>query len=242
MINISRHPDTPESLKTPEIQGYIKKAILYISDPINNSKPKKPISYRSSDLLEAFDRDFYSKCYLTEDKYANSWIMDIEHFIPQNERADLVYEWTNLFPADHYTNMIKPRITPVGGYLNPCDPNDDVEKDIIYTLSSYGENPDFNPSDNANIKAINTCNLLNRVHNGHDKDTKNGTANLRHSIHKRYIEILNKICEWHSAPEGSQEKSQAGRELKEFLSRKASFTMLMRSMPAVRRLPSAFLD
>ena len=30
--------------------------------------------------------------------------MDLSIF-PQAERPDLVYEWTNLFPAEHYTNM-----------------------------------------------------------------------------------------------------------------------------------------
>lgn len=242
MINISRQPYAPESLNTIEIQSYISDAVLYMNDSENNPKPNKPISYRSSDLLVAFDRDFHSKCYLTESKYVNSWIMDIEHFIPQNERPDLIYEWTNLFPAEHYSNMIKPRATPNGGYLNPCDPNDDVENEIFYTLSAYGEDPCFEPVNKRNTKATNTCNLLNRVHNGHNDDTKNGTADLRHSIHKKYIDILKKICDWNFARNGSQEKSQIARELRELLSRKSSYTMLMRSMPAVRQLPADFLD
>lgn len=242
MININRRIANPGSLLTAEIQQYIQDAVLYMNDPINNPKPNKPTSYRNSDLLEAFDEDFFSKCYLTEMKFANSWIMDIEHFIPQNERPDLVYEWTNLFPAEHYTNMIKPRSTPNGGYLNPCDPADDVENEIIYTLSLYGTDPYFEPLDNNNIKAVNTCNLLMRVHNGHDTTTQNATKNLRHSIQKKYIEVLNKIIEWKDHNDGTQEKVQAKRELKDLLSRKYSFTMLLRSMPAVRQLPLEILD
>lgn len=242
MININRRTEIPQSLVTTEIQQYIEQAILYLNDSVNNTKPEKPTSYRNSDLLIAFEEDFYSKCYLTEMKFANSWIMDIEHFIPQNERPDLVYEWTNLFPAEHYSNMIKPRSTPNGGYLNPCDPADDVENEIIYTLSLYGADPYFEPRNRNNIKAVNTCNLLNRVHNGHDNKTQNATKNLRHSIQKKYIEVLNKIIEWNNYNDESQEKFQAKRELQDLLSRKYSFTMLLRSMPAVRQLPPEILE
>src|SRR5690606_35693430 len=128
-----------------EIKDYIQKAIEYLNDPVTKVKPEKPTSYRGSDLLDAFDHDFHAKCYLTEQKFENSWSMDIEHFTPQSERPDLVYEWNNLFPAEHYTNMIKPRITPVGGYLNPCDSNEDVEHNIVYSLSIHGFDPDFQP-------------------------------------------------------------------------------------------------
>lgn len=242
MINIERNAVAPASLNTDEIRDYINAAIQYLNDPDNLPKPEKPVPYRNSDLLEAFDRDFFSKCYLTEQKFPNSWIMDIEHFIPQNERPDLVYDWGNLFPAEHYTNMIKPRRTPVGGYLDPCDPNEDVEQEIVYCLSVYGTDPDFYPRNNMNTKAINTCNLLKRVHNGHDDNSKNGTAALRHAIHKKYIEILNKIIEYQRHQPGTQDKIQAFRELRDLLSRHSSFTMLCRSIPAVLHLNEDLFD
>ena len=242
MINAQRQADSPSSLNTAEIQNYILAATLYLDDMANNPKPEKPVSYRNSDLLEAFDENFYSKCYLTEQKFATSWSMDIEHFLPQSERPDLVYDWSNLFPAEHYSNMTKPRKTPLGGYLNPCIAEEDVENDILYTLSTYGHDPYFEARDNQNQKAINTCNLLNRIHNGHDEATIKATSNLRHAIQKKYIDILNKIIEWKNCTDGSQEKVQAKRELKDLLSRKSSFTMLLRSIPAVRQLPAEFLD
>ncbi|TAE19501.1 MAG: hypothetical protein EAZ95_01765 [Bacteroidetes bacterium] len=246
MINIQRSPIAPASLQTAEIQAYIQDAIAYLQDKEQNPnnptvpKPEKPPAYRNSDLLEAFDRDFFSKCYLTEEKFVNAWIMDIEHFVGKAERPDLTFEWTNLFPASHQANMLKPRKTPAGGYLNPCE--DDVETEILYSLSAYGEKPYFEAKDTTNQKAVNTCALLDRVHNGHDKDTQQATAQLRHVIQKKYMDILNKILEWKDAKEGSQEKLQAKRELKDLLSRKASFTMLLHSMPAVRRLPPDFFD
>ncbi|HBC85938.1 MAG TPA: hypothetical protein DCZ94_03185 [Lentisphaeria bacterium] len=243
MVNISRGLEVPASLSTHEIKLYIDQVILFKNDPVNNPKPEKPVSYRNSDLLSAFDRDFYSKCYLTEMKYVNSWSMDIEHFIPQSECPELVYEWKNLFPADHYSNMIKPRNTPTGGYLNPCEPTEDVESEIKYSLSSLGADPHFEASNVRNRKALNTCELLERIHNGHDEPTKNATSDLRHAIHKKYIEILNKIIKWQAHPEGTQEKYQAKRELRDLLSRKSSFTMLCRSIPAVREyLPADIYD
>jgi hypothetical protein len=243
MINCTREPDSPTSLNTAEIQQYITDAVAYLADPDNLLKPEKPTRYRNSDLLKAFDRVFYSKCYLTEKQCINSNTMDIEHFIPQAERPDLVYEWTNLFPAEHYANMIKPRVTPEGGYLDPCNPDDDVENEILYSLSPHGFDPYFEAANPLNVKAVNTSNLLNIIHNGHNEKTRTSTLELRHTIHKKYVKILNKICEWKDAVDGSPEKFQAARELRDMLSRKSSFTMLCRSMPAVRRcIPQEFFD
>lgn len=242
MINVVRKPARIASLDSPEIRAYIESSVEYLNGK-RDEKPGKPTTYRTSDLLEAFDNCFHSKCYLTEKKFTNSWAMDVEHFIPQNERPDLVYDWQNLLPADHKANMMKPRATPPGGYLNPADPGDDVENGIVYSLSALGEDPRFAARNPNCDKSVNTVALLDRLHNGHDPDSKKNTAQLRHAIHKKYIRILNKIIEWQGCEDGSQEKFQAERELKDFLSRRSSFTMLCRSIPAVRqRLPSNFFD
>ena len=242
MININRSPNVPMALNTVEIKEYIALSSKYLSDSQNIDKPNKPTSYRTSDLLDAFDRDFFSKCYLTEQAFVNSYVMDIEHFVGQTERPDLIYDWKNLFPAEHLANMNKPRRNPAGGYLNPCETSDNVETEIIYTLSTMGTEPMFEPSNLNNVKAVNTCNLLNRIHNGHDDYSIKSTASLRHAIQKKYCEILNKIVEWQVAL-NEQDKHQHKRELKSLLSRKSSFTMLCRSMPAVRKaLDDSFFD
>ena len=232
MINIKRN-EVPTSLQYPEIRDYIDRTIQHKNDPDNFPKPKPPVSYRDSDVLGAFDRDFFSKCYLTEEKFPNSWSMDIEHFIPQNESPELVYEWSNLFPVAHYANMIKPRKTPEGGYLNPCDAADDVEHDIIYCLLFNDEKPTFMARDRNNVKAVNTCLLLDKVHNGHNFETKQATELLRNAIRKKYFLILNTMLSYHHSPEDSQEKFQALGELRDYLSKEQSFTMLCRSIPAV---------
>lgn len=241
MINVQREAEIPASLSTDQVKKYLSDLALYLQDKENNTEPKKP-PYRNWDVLEAFDRCFYSKCYLTETKKENSWGLEIDHFIPQNERPDLVHEWTNLFPCEHSTNKLRTRRTPEGGYLNPTVIEDDVESMILYSADFQFENISFTPADHSDPKTKNTCELLERVHNGHDALSKMTTANLRAEIRYRANEILKEFDLWRNADEDSDQKQEYKDTLKRFLSRKSSFTMLMRSMPLVQKYCTAFFD
>lgn len=243
MINVQREVNSPTSLTIPEIQQYITHIQAHLADPVNVPKPAVPGSYRNSDLLAAFDRCFHAKCYLTEQWFPNSWCMDVEHFVSQTEDPTKRYAWTNLYPAEHRANKMKPRATPAGGYLDPCAPTDDVENEIFYSVGVMGQAPKFDARDPANAKAVNTANLLNILHNGHDEDTRLATAGLRHEIQKKYDHILNVIINWLASPIGSVLKHQYENELRLHLSRKSSFTMLMRSMvPVINNIPPHILD
>ncbi len=244
MINIERPTEVPASLQSRKIRNYLDLVAQHQADPTQVSKPEKPSEYRNSDILEVFDLHFFSKCYLTEQGFGSAWEMDIDHFVPFNERPDLVFEWTNLYPAAHKANMLKPNKTPEGGYLNPCDANDDVEKEVMYALVQYGVEPRFRAMDPANHKAVNTSALLELLHNGrkYDENSRNNTKHLRTLIKIRYDEIMNAIVKWQGTNDGLQ-KFSAAEEIKALLSRKASFTMLMRSMDAVQvYVPKEFLD
>jgi hypothetical protein len=120
MINIKRTSTIPKSLDKPEIKQYIQELAEYSDNPQNRQEPQKPHSYRNSDILELFDKDFFAKCYLTEEQFVNSWTMDIDHFIPQNERPDLTYEWTNLFPISHCAVVFTGTIPGVLYRLTTC--------------------------------------------------------------------------------------------------------------------------
>lgn len=199
MINVSRGK-RPDSLDRPEIKLYLDELIAHNKlSKEEKLKVQKPDvgAYRNSDVLEAFDRDFFSKCYLTEQKYQNSWAMDIEHFKSKNfgQFPELKYEWTNLYPCSHDANMFKPRNEPVGGYLDPCDENDDVEKEIIYTLGFDGE-ANFDALNSINKKVVNTAHLLDKIHNGSDFESKQKTATLRYYINKKSDEVKELIMEW----------------------------------------------
>lgn len=241
MINLTREETAPASLETQEIKDYLDALALHKENPAN-PKPNKR-AYRNADLLEAFDRCFFKKCYLTEKKFDSSWEMDVEHFISQTEDSTLRYTWSNLFPADHDANMMKPRNTPEGGYLNPCNPNDDVEKGIFYLLTTDGTAIDFKSVDTQNTKAMNTVSLLNRLHNGHDDNSTKKTGGLRNAIRKKTRKILSLIVKWQSLNDNPVLKEQAALELKAMLSRKSSYTMFCRSMPEViHYVPKDFLD
>jgi hypothetical protein len=246
MINVSRG-ERPESLDTPEIKLYLDEVIAYNElskeEKLKATKPDAG-AYRNSDVLEAFDRDFFSKCYLTEQKFPNSWAMDIEHFKSKNfgQFPELKYEWTNLYPCSHDANMSKPRNEPIGGYLDPSDESDDVEKEIVYTLGFNGE-ANFDVLNSINEKAINTVNLLDKIHNGSDFDSRHKKAALRFYINKKSDEVKDLIMEWLDVKGNVEDEIRASRKIKNILSRKSDFTMLLRSLSCVKKyVPNDFLD
>lgn len=246
MINVTRGT-RPPSLDRPEIQEYLERLAEYnLLDETERKKTLKPDAgaYRNSDVLEAFDRDFYSKCYLTEQKFANSWAMDIEHFRSKafGQYPHLKYEWSNLYPCSHDANLLKPKKDPIEGYLDPCDPNDDVEKDIVYTLG-LGGTAFFDPLNDSNIRAKNTVSLLDRVHNGADSDSIKKTAELRFLIAKKAEDVKEAVMEWLHVKGNLEEEIRTSRQIKNLLSRKSDFTMLLRSLACVRKyVPADFLD
>jgi hypothetical protein len=248
MINIERPINSPVSLQTQAIRNYLNRVVIWKNDPTTLPVPDKNVpEYRTSDLIEAFDNYFFAKCYLTEQKFTSSYLMDVEHFHPKNFDAhpELRYEWTNLYPADHNANMSKPRLTPEGGYLDPCNPNDNVETEILYD-SSFGNDKCFFTARNpANLKAINTADLLTRIHNGHNYESKIKTKELRFAIFKHKNYLLKLVINWQDALKRNNEEDvfMYSNRLKELLSRKSAFTMLLRSTPTVRNLiPKEFLD
>jgi hypothetical protein len=246
MINVTRGK-RPESLDRPEIKLYLEEIITY--NQLNKDeklKAQKPDAgaYRNSDVLEAFDRDFYAKCYLTEQKYYSSYSMDIEHFKSKTfgQFPELKYEWTNLYPCSHDANMSKPYNEPIGGYLDPCSSNDDVEREIVYSLEMGGV-AFFDVLNENNIKAVNTCKLLDKIHNGTDDYSKKKTADLRLLISKKEREVINLIMEWLNVKGNIEAEIRASRKIKNILSRKSDFTMLLRSLSCVKKyVPDDFLD
>lgn len=238
MINVTRDLESPESLNTPAIQAYLEACQQYQADQQrspeerNIVKPESGSPYRTNEVLEALHHVFLGKCYLTEKVFESVNEIEIDHFVPRNERPDLKYAWTNLYASDHKANISKAKTTPVGGYLDPCDPADDVERQIVYALS-MDDTPYFRARNDHDQKAINTAELLTRLH----KDLKKAVSD-KHTI------VLRKMAEWGAA----QKQNDAQRvfeleiELKELLSRKSNFTMLVRSSYLVRQLPPEFFD
>ena len=250
MISIER-PPAPVSLNTPEMQQYLVACGAYAAacsvapDPAVVPLPTKPGSYRGSDVLQAFDMYFFSKCYLTEQWYGSSYEMDVDHFVPVNQNPALKFDWNNLFPATHKANMMRPRQWPAGGLLDPC--RDAVETRLVATIGTNGQAPHFEAADAADQAASNTADLLNLLHNGkpNDENSRLNTKHLRVTIAAQYDRVMRAIIHFLSAQTGNnpQRLTNARRDLQLLLSRQAPFTQLMRAMhPVVEYVPPELLD
>ena len=238
MINVTRSPVSPESLNTPTTQAYLEACQQYEADqqrPLEEqiiAKPECGSAYRTDEVLQALYNAFEGKCYLTEKVFESVNEIEIDHFVPRAERPDLKYAWANLYASDHKANISKPKTTPPGGYLDPCNPDDDVEGHILYGLS-MDDTPNFQARDANNQKAVNTAGLLNRLH----KD-------LKKAIQDKHSAVLKMMAEWGTAQKNDDRQRVFELEiaLKELLSRRSNFTMLIRSSYIVRRLPADFFD
>jgi hypothetical protein len=243
MIRLVRPTAIPGSLFLPVVQTYLTAYAAHVANPTTVAKPKKPSNYRSWDVLQIFETDFFAKCYLTEESFYSAGVMDVDHFIPAGQNPNLTFDWNNLFPASHQANMMRPRTLPVGGLLNPCV--DNVEVEITYFLDPFGEDPGFLARDSTNVKAANTVALLNRLHNG-DGTIKSiqGTKHLRVAIQRKFIQVIQAHNEYMIAQSTGtpQEQAQTEHNLRMLLSRRKAFTMLMRSIPAINKNLSHLFD
>lgn len=244
MIELTR-PPVPASLATLEMQQYVTECAAYAANPATTPVPTKPGSYRNSDILQAFDEYFFSKCYLTEQWHGSSYEMDIDHFVPVNQNAALKYEWSNLFPAAHKANMMRPRQWPAGGLLDPC--RDNIAGRLLATIGMLGQDPLFEATDPNDQAARNTADLLNLLHNGRpgDEGSRLNTEHLRVTIAAQYDRVLHAILRFQQAEKlgNLQQLANARRTLRGLLSRQSPFTQLMRAMVAVQEyVPADLLD
>jgi hypothetical protein len=241
MIRVSRPATPPAALAQSKVQAFITELAAHKNDPATTPRPARPSGYRTSDLLEMFDTHFYAKCYLTEQKFASAWEMDVDHLEPVASNPGRVLDWTNLYPADHKANIMRGNYYPTGGLLDPCA--DAVESELRYTLVEQGEKPGFHAADESNIKAVNTAHLLDVIHNGRPSSpaSHKSTIHLRYLIEKRYKTVLETWGEYGHATD-DQSRLEAEDQLRVLLSRKSSFTMLMRSIPCIRKTVSHLFD
>jgi hypothetical protein len=228
MINLNRPTNAPRSLERPEIQRYLK-ALQEYREGVIDAEPTKPGSYRHCDLLNAFRDSFFSKCWLTERRFEDAAELEVDHFVPQAEAPERIYDWTNLLPIDPKTNRIRPKKMPRGGYLDPCDPKDDVETEIQYILLPDGQTIRFAAVDSSNQKACNSVELLDLVHNGRkgDVDSHRSTLGLRECIRRRREEISLLAVKYLKTSD-PLEKTRTEFQLRHYFSKQAEFTMLMR--------------
>ena len=236
MIRVSRPSITPGPLP-PAVQRYITSCAAHRTSPDTVKKPARPSGYRTSSLLDVFEHHFHAKCYLTEQKFPSAWEMVVDHLEPVVTNPTRVLDPSNLYPAAYKANVMRGDFFPPGGLLDPC--SDDVENEIRYSLLEQGELLSFQAVDSSNIKAVNTAHLLDLLHNGkpNNIDSQKSARNLRFLIEKRYKTVLETWGKyWRAkAQEDQDDILDYQQTLRHLLSRESSFTMLMRSIPIIRK-------
>lgn len=195
-------------------------------------------NYRTKAVYDALDEVFGPKCYLCEATKKSIDNFEIEHFIPHKGDETLKFDWDNLFPAcggsHEPCNQIKGVFEePI---LNPCNPAHDVEKEIVYELTKIKHEPRFfpNPTSTNLTLATNTCNLLNKIHYGENPKMSRKTAALRENIRNRTAELFEEMMSEHKAiiNQDALVQTRALDAIRRIVSRRAPFTMLMRSVAA----------
>lgn len=184
-------------------------------------------SYKTKQIYDALGIVFYNKCYLCETKYLSSRKPNIEHFKAHKGDEDLKYQWKNLYLACGDCNQYKRDLE----ILDPCNPDEDVETLILYELVPFGYIPTFTPSHPANSKIVATCNLLDKIHNGHDEHSELKTRDLRNAIRKRAAELIDTTLNYYKAAENEEAKKyKALQKIKKMCGRRSPYTMLMRAV------------
>ena len=178
-------------------------------------------SWRTEEVLARLSEDFLGKCYLCEQRMGRA-SFQVDHRRPKGEGAfkKHAYEWTNLFPACEYCNAKRPRKWPEGGLLDPAG-DEDVEGRLRQQLDDR-QDPQFSPTDEEDVAALNTARELDTIHNAPGPKGED----LRDAIRRQLSLVLSKTIEL-LKPDAP--RIEIMEELRLMLSRRAPFTMLIRS-------------
>lgn len=204
-------------------------------DKANTPEIKK--NYRIPKVYDALEIVFSNKCYLCETKKEASVNFDVEHFKPHKGDEKLKYNWSNLYLACSNCNQYKSALFE--DILDPCNPEHDVETLIIYELSDIYDEPHFyvanidieNPP--VALQTIqNTCDLLEKIHNGTNPEMAKKTIALRTDIDLKAKTLINAMLDYYRAyyDNDSVAQQKAEKTIKKIVSRHSPYTMLMRSI------------
>ncbi len=193
-------------------------------------------SYRTQPIYDALENLFYNKCYLCETQRPDPRNFEIEHFIAHGGDETLKYSWANLYLACGGTcNQYKGNKE----ILNPCNPKEDVEQLIKYEFT-IELTPEFYPAEPENKKAVITCQLLHKIHNGDDAKSMRKTFDLRQAIQIRADQLKNAIITFYRSGKSGDDfnEHKALEKIKQICSRQKPYTMLMRTI-VIQHMKSA---
>lgn len=198
-------------------------------------------SYAGIDVINALHASFLGKCYLCE-TCLEPGTLDVDHRKPKakDEFPALEFAWTNLFPTckQYECNGRRQRKYPEGGLLDPSA-NQQVEhrirQSIVSSVSGVLRGDvicHFEPVHADDVAARNTAAELDRIHHGRGSTerAKLSARALRKNIEKQIILVGNAVREYVALPaDGNRRREQLQNELRAYFSRRAPYTMVVRS-------------
>lgn len=185
-------------------------------------------------MLETLHRDFFGKCYLCERRLSIGEIQ-VEHRRPRSQWPEGAHHWPNLFPACAFCNGRRGRTYPEVGLLSP---GDGVERRIVQLAqvdrTGTAIECQFVATDPADAVARATAEELERLHSSHEARShraRHATRDLLDTIHDWFLERVHPLeLQVRRARKRRQPDPVAEAALTAALSRRAPFTMLMRSL------------
>lgn len=186
------------------------------------------------DVREALHRDFFGKCYLCERKLSLGDV-HVEHRRPRAQWPEGTYHWPNLFPACAFCNGRRARTYPEVGLLSP---GDGVERRIVQLAevdrTGTAIECEFVAADPNDERAKVTAEELQRLHSGgraRSHRARFATRDLLDTIHDHFLERVHPVeLQVRRARKRGQLDADAETRLRAALSRRAPFTMLVRSL------------
>lgn len=220
--------------------------------PLSLSKEQH---YNQLDVLRALHKVFLGKCYLCETA-VELGTFEVDHHKPKAEYSTEKFSWSNLFPTcnTHRCNNRRERSYPASGLLDPAG-NEDVENrvsqqiqgDISITLreDSTTSRFSFAATSPADMAAVNTARELDRIHNGtgSSETARETSISLRDAIRRRVFDVAGRVRAFLQIdPHDVERRKTMESELRVLLSRRAPYTMLVRSYVTHRAEIRALFD
>lgn len=205
--------------------------------------------YNGDDVREALHALFLEKCYLCETPVGLG-TFEVDHRRPQGQDEEQRFAWENLFPTctEYKCNQRREKTYPAGGLL---DPGQGVESRISqrfeYSLSSNFRSTGsasivFLPLDPADIPARNTAAELDRIHNGTGSTAAAAARDLRIKIQDHVASVIHAAFDFVNPDPAAdlRKKQEAEARMRLFVSRRAPYSMLVRSVfersPSIKAL------
>lgn len=193
----------------------------------------REVTYTDEDVLEALYRDFRGKCYLCEREVVRGGFQ-VDHRRPKAEWPEGTYTWSNLYPACGYCNGRRPKSYPEGGLLSPGDGVEqrihhtggidaELNFECIFTAARVGDQPAEN--------AVHELEWVHSVETATTPGARLAARSFLDSIHDHYMSRVRPLeVKARRARTRGKPNIDVEQRLRLVLSRRAPFTMLMRSL------------